>query len=128
MDLKTDFGFKTLMSKDENALLLINAILKSEEEVVRIEQVRVLDDRAASAPNSPIVPEEAVSSRTRSQTVIELQQLPTEIQGNTINMKKVVLDFLCRTKDGRLINVEMQRAEQKHIADRYLYHFSRIVS
>ncbi|KAI3660982.1 hypothetical protein MP638_004758 [Amoeboaphelidium occidentale] len=72
--------------------------------------------------------EEAVSSLTRSQTVIELQQLPTEIQGNTIDMKKIVLDFLCRTKDGRLINVEMQRAEQKHIADRCLYHFSRIVS
>jgi hypothetical protein len=60
VDLRTDFGSKRLISKDDNALLFINAILKSEEEVFRIEQARVLDDRAASGPNSPIVPEEAV--------------------------------------------------------------------
>ena len=59
--------------------------------------------------------------------IVHIEYDPNEIDLWKGDDKKVIMDVLCHTKDGRKIIVEMQRADKEHLRKRILYYGASMI-
>ena len=59
--------------------------------------------------------------------IVHIEYDPNEIDLWKGDDKKVIMDVLCHTRDGRKIIVEMQRADKEHLRNRLLYYGSSMI-
>ena len=115
------------MKNKKFAMALLNAIIPEE-----IESIEELETR--SAPTSQSQSSDSLSAKKprRSSTaellVSDYQLCAHEEKGLNENDKTVIFDFVCQTKTGEIINVEMQRASQIYYLHRALFYSSRLIS
>ena len=59
--------------------------------------------------------------------IVHIEYEPNELDLWKGDDKKVIMDVLCHTKDGRKIIVEMQRADKEHLRKRLLYYGASMI-
>ncbi len=59
--------------------------------------------------------------------IVHIEYDPNEIELWKGDDKKVIMDVLCHTKDGRKIIVEMQRADKEHLRKRLVYYGASMI-
>jgi hypothetical protein len=126
VDLRSDFGFKKFIHNETFALAFINSILPEE-----IESMERLTTRSLSSSRN--VSEEQLDKRQRRSSEQlagnnEFELEVHEVRGVNEDEKSVIFDFVCKTKKGDFINVEMQRAQQIFYVHRALFYTSRLMS